>query len=260
MARLAKGWRVLVRIYLTGRVVIEGTSLVDEGRLPGPLGRVLLAVLSLSRGPVSRSRVAEILWNEDPPAGYERSLNPLLSKLRGAFVAAGGDRGLFVSGSGAIELRRSPGVWIDVDQATTALDAAEGALRRGDPGRAWPRAAVATSILGRPFLEGVDLRWVNEQRRSLYDRRVRAYEVAAEVWIRLGDAGQAVVAARRLVEADPFRETSYERLIRAHLLAGNRAEALLVFAECEKVLRDELGVGPSPLVQSAYEEALGIPG
>jgi hypothetical protein len=223
----------LVRIYLTGRVAIEGTSLVDEGRLPGPLGRVLLAVLSLSRGPVSRSRVAE---------------------------AAGGDRGLFVSGSGAIELRRSPGVWIDVDQATTALDAAEGALRRGDPGRAWPRAAVATSILGRPFLEGVDLRWVNEQRRSLHDRRARAYEVAAEVWIRLGDAGQAVVAARRLVEADPFRETSYERLIRAHLLAGNRAEALLVFAECEKVLRDELGVGPSPLVQSAYEDALGIPG
>jgi DNA-binding SARP family transcriptional activator len=250
----------MVRIYLTGRVTIEGTSVVDERDLPGPLGRVLLAVLALHPGPVARARMAEILWDDDPPTGYERSLNPLLSKLRRAFVTAGGDRDLFVSGSGAIELRRSADLWIDVDEATTSLDAAEGALRRSEPRVAWPRAAVASSILGRPFLEGVDLHWVSEQRRSLHDRRLRAYEAAAEVWLRLEDPGQAVVAARRLVEADPFRETSYERLIRAHLLAGNRAEALRAFAECENVLRHELGVDPSPVVQSAYEEALGIPG
>lgn len=234
--------------------------MVDEGDLPGPLGRVLLAILVLSRGPVARSRIAAILWDDDPPGGYERSLNPLLSKLRRAFVRAGADRDLLVSASGAVELRRSAEVWIDFDEATTALDAAEGALRRGDPRGAWPRAAVATSIFGRRFLEGVDLVWVEGQRRMIHDRRVRAYEAAADVWIHLEEPGQAVVAARRLVEADPFRETSHERLIRAHLLAGNRAAALLAFAECERVLREELGVDPSPLVQAAYEEALGIPG
>lgn len=251
---------VLIRIYLTGRVSIEGAVVVDEAELPGPLGRVLLAALALGRGPVARSRIAEILWDDDPPAGYERSLNPLLSKLRRAFVQAGGDRDLFASASGTIEFRRSAGVWVDVEEATTALDAAEGALRRGDPRSAWPRAAVATSILGRPFLEGIDLVWVDAQRRLIEDRRIRAYEAAADVWIGLGDPGQAVVAAQRLVEADRFRETSHERLIRAHLLAGNRAEALLAFAECETVLRDGLGIEPSPLVQAAYEEALGIPG
>lgn len=250
----------MVRIYLTGRVSIEGDAVVDEGDLPGPLGRVLLTVLALGRGPVARGRIAEILWDDDPPADYDSSLNPLLSKLRRAFVQAGGDRDLFVSGSGAIELRRSAGVWVDVEEATTALDAAEGALRRGKPKEAWPRAAVATSILGRPFLEGIDLVWVEAQRRRIQDRRLRAYEAAAEVWIQLGDSGQAVVAARRLVDADRFRETSYERLIRAHLLAGNRAEAVRAFAECERVLRDGLGIDPSPLVQSAYEDALGIPG
>lgn len=248
-----------VRIYLIGRVAIEGDRLIDEGRFPGPLGRVLVAVLALHRGPVARSRLAELLWDEDPPDHYDRSLNPLLSKLRRLFGEAGDARTRFVSGSGTVELRRSTGLWIDVDEATRALDAAEGALRRGQPREAWPRAAVATSILRRPFLEGIDLRWIEEQRRSLHDRRVRAYEAAAEVWIQLRDPGQAVVAARQLVEADRFRETSHARLIRAHLMAGNRAEALRAFAECEQVLREELGVDPSPPVQAAYEEALASP-
>ena len=257
---LAKGWRGLIRIYLAGRMAIEGTELVDESDLPGPLGRVLLASLALSRGPVSRVRLASIMWDGELPDQYERSLNPLLSKLRRRLVAAGGDNDLLVSGGGAVELRRTATVWIDIEEATRALDAAEGALRRDHPREAWPHAAVATSIFRRPFLEGIDLTWAGEQRRSLQGRLLRAHEVTVDVWMLLGDMAQAAVAGRQLVEADPFRETSHERLIRIHTPAGNRAAALLAFTDCERVLRDELGVEPSPLVQRAYEEALAMRG
>lgn len=211
---------VLVRIYLTGRVVIEGAGIVDQADLPGPRGRVLLAVLASSRGPVSRGLLAEILWDANPPEFYERSLNPLLSRLRGALEGAGAGRERLLSSSGSVELRRTADLWIDVEAAISALDMAEGALRRENPGTAWPQAAVATSILRRPFLEGVDLNWVVEQRRTLGEMLVRAYEVAADVWLALGDSSQAVVAARQLLAADPLRETSHVRLIRAHAAAG----------------------------------------
>lgn len=230
--------------------------MVGESDLPGPLGRVLLVVLALNRGPVSRQRLAEILWDEEPPEAYERSLNPLLSKLRRSFVAAGTQREILVSGAGAVELRRASDVWIDLEEATTALDRAEGLVRSGRPREAWPQAAVATSILGRPFLEGLGLSWVEEQRRVIEARLVRAFETTVDVWMALDDPAQAGVAARKLVEVDRFRETSYERLIRTYLAQGNRAEALRAFAECERVLRDELGVAPSELVQAAYQEAL----
>lgn len=163
-----------------------------------------------------------------------------------------------ISGSGSVELRRTADRWIDVVAATYALDQAEGALRRGEPGMAWPRAAVATSILRRSFLEGVDLDWVVDQRRVLHERLIRAYEAAADVWLAVDDPSQAVVATRQLLAADPFKETSHARLFRAHLATGNWAEALLAFRDCEKILAKELGVEPSPLVQAAFEEALGV--
>lgn len=245
----------MVRIYLTGRVAIEGDRFVDGSALPGSLGRVLLAALSVSRGPVSRGRLAEILWHEEP-AQYERSLSPLLSKLRTSLQEAGADRDMLASTSGSVELRRTSDLWIDVEAATSALDQAEGALRRGEPKKAWPQAAVATSILRRPFLEGIDLSWVLEERRTLEEKLIRAYEVAADVWLALDDPSQAVVATRQLVAADRFRESSHARLIRAHLTAGNRAAALLAYGDCERILRNQLGVEPSSLVQVAYEEAL----
>jgi DNA-binding SARP family transcriptional activator len=247
----------LIRIYLAGRVAIEGAGLVDESRFPGPLGRALLAVLALSRGPVARSRLADLLWDGEPPEAYDSSLNPLVSKLRRLFVDAGADRDLVAASRGSVELRRMSDVWIDVDDAMTSLDAAEGAMRRGDPDEAWPKAAVATSVFRRPFLEGVDIAWVEEQRRHLHDRFVRAMEVATDVWLMRQDPAQAVVAATQLVEADRFRETSHERLIRAHSLAGNRAAALRAYSECAELLRSQLGVEPSAPVQAAYEEALG---
>lgn len=248
----------LIRIYLTGRVSLEGATWIDESRFPGPLGRALLAVLSLSRGPVARARLADVLWNGEPPDEYDRSLNPLVSKVRKLLVEAGADRDVLAASRGAVELRRLTDVWIDIEEATAALDAAEGALRRDRPDLAWPKAAVATSIFRRPFLEGVDLTWADAQRRTLHDRLIRGLEVATEVWMRLRDATQAVVAAQQLVEADPLRETSYERLIRAQVMAGNRSGALRAYDDCERLLREELGVEPSPHVQAAYEDALRI--
>lgn len=238
-------------------MAIEGEQVVGDARLPGPLGRVLLAVLAVHRGPVSRHRIADLLWEGEPPPSYDRSLNPLLSKLRSALVEAGADRDLLASSSGAVELRRVADLWIDVEEATSALDHAEGALRRQEPREAWPPAAVATSIFRRPFLEGIDLGWVEEQRRVLHARLVRAFEATVDVWLALDDPAQAVVAAEQLLAVDPFRETSHARLIQAHLAQGNRAEALRAFGECERILRTELGVEPSAPVQAIYERALG---
>ncbi len=45
---------------------------------------------------------------------------------------------------------------------------------------------------------------------------------------------------------EPFRESGYRRLMRLHLRAGDRGEALRVYERCRRLLAEELDTEPSP--------------
>jgi DNA-binding SARP family transcriptional activator len=65
-----------------------------------------------------------------------------------------------------------------------------------------------------------------------------------------GEHPRAAQLAREVVDLEPFHETGWQRLMRAHAGGGNRAEALRAYARCKKLLADELGVAPSPETQA----------
>jgi DNA-binding SARP family transcriptional activator len=67
----------------------------------------------------------------------------------------------------------------------------------------------------RPFLPGVDGPWARERRRWLQAVRMRALECLSEVWRRKGDHGQAARDAETILRLDPYRETTYLRLMLA---------------------------------------------
>ena len=54
---------------------------------------------------------------------------------------------------------------------------------------------------------------------------------------------QAALAA---VQADTLRDSAHESLIRACLAQGNRHEAYTHYTTYRRVLREELGLDPSP--------------
>jgi cyclopropane-fatty-acyl-phospholipid synthase len=55
----------------------------------------------------------------------------------------------------------------------------------------------------------------------------------------------ALRAAEEAVTLEPYRESGYRRLMRIHLAAGDRAEAVRVYERCRRILADELGERPS---------------
>jgi DNA-binding SARP family transcriptional activator len=136
-----------------------------------------------------------------------------------------------------------------------ALDEAEGALRRGD-GAAWGLANTAVVISRRPFLADVDAPWIQAQRETLRTLQLRALQCLVTISANNGEPLLAIQHAREMVELEPFRETSYQLLMRMHAAGGDRAEALRVFARCRELLRDELGVSPSPQTEAVYLEIL----
>ena len=244
------------RIYLTGSVAIEhGEQLVRERDFPGRQGRVAFVYLALHRHrTVHRDELLTAIW---PDESGDSGLDPIISKLRGMLRAAGlaAGAGIDVS-AGTVALQLPSAAWIDVEAAANALDEAEGALRRHDINAAWGRANTAVIITRRPLLPTVEAPWIESQRATLRAMQLRALQCLVSVTANNHEPLLAIQHAAEMVELEPFRETAYQLLMRMHAAAGDRAEALRVFAKCRELLREELGVSPSPQTEAVYLEIL----
>lgn len=251
----------MLRVYLTGRVYIEaGETLLDGQELGGRQGRLGLAYLVVQRaGAATRDEMAEVLWPDSLPRSWETSLSAVVSNLRKALARIGLARGSVIEQAfGCYHLRLPADAWVDFDAAAHAIDQAEGMLRAGDPTQAHSWASVATAVARRDFLPGEEGPWVDRHRHELRDILVRGLDCFTEVFIGSGEANLAVRSAAEAVALEPFRETGYRRLMRAHAADGNRAESLRVYQRCRGILAEELGVDPSPQTEAEYLRLLRL--
>jgi len=247
----------LLRVYLTGRLVVEGPDgSFDEADLPGNLGRVVLAALAVERVPIGRERLAAMLWDEDSPDGWNGSLNSLISKIRSLFDQLGVDgKEAITSSGGSYQLVLPPDAWVDLEVAQRSLDRAEGLHRRGEVAAALAEATTASAVFRRPFLSGFYGDWVDDTRRRLSVCLYRCYEVLADGWRLRDDLPLAASIAEKAVALDPFRETGYRLLMEAELARGDVVAALRVFDRCERVMQDEFGASPSSRTLEVVERA-----
>jgi SARP family transcriptional regulator, regulator of embCAB operon len=227
------------RIQLCGRFVadIDGSRIEDT--LPGRIGRILFAYLVLNRGrPVPRDTLLMAGWGEDAPAEARNALNVLLSKLRHGLGAE------HLRGRTEIELLLPPVIFVDIAEGRWA--------------QAWGPAGIAYHVATRPFLTGLEAPWIDEWRRRLDEVRLRGLECFAAASLGLGGPAlaQAEERARMLTELAPYRETGHRLLMEALARRGNVAEALRAYEKLRVLLREELGIAPSPTVQGVHRRLL----
>jgi DNA-binding SARP family transcriptional activator len=246
-----------MRIYLAGRLMVETqSSLLDEEDLPGRQGRLAFAYLVLMRRrPISRQELSSALWGHDPPDAWDTTISALLSRLRSLFRQHGFHADISTLSS-QVHIRLPAEAWVDLEAARNALDQAEGLMRAGREQDAWPDIAVALSIFERGFLQGDEQPWILNERDRIHGEHVRALELMADVTLARGEPADAIRFARQCTDMEPFRESAYERQMRAELDMGNRAEALRTYDRLRKLLADELGTDPSPALQAAFLRAL----
>jgi DNA-binding SARP family transcriptional activator len=246
------------RLYLCGRVTVEcGERALADAALGGRQGRLLLAFLGVQRTrPVAKGELLDALWPARKPPSADTAINALVSKLRRALRLAGVSKPFGIASEAGTYQLTLPSPWIDVEHACTGIDRAEGALRADRVGDAWAAANVAAAITRQPFLPDEDQPWVRQQREHL--RRVwrRALLVLSAVSVRNGEHALGIQHAAGALAAEPFDEVACQALMRAHAAAGNRAEALRVYANCRKLFRDELGADPSPHTAAVFLDIL----
>lgn len=213
------------------RVTLLGDFRLQVGGRPVELGAACRRVVALVglRGAVPRARTAGTLWPTvtDPRAGANLRtalwrvglVAPDLLRVERGWVALG------------------PAVTVDVQELT------HWALAAG---------ALDEAVVSLPRLADADLlpdwddEWVAEDRERVRQLRLHVLEVVAR---RLADERRftaAVDLALTALRAGPLRESAHRTVIAVHLAEGNVAEARRAFAACRHLLRQELGVEPSP--------------
>ncbi|WP_280480807.1 BTAD domain-containing putative transcriptional regulator, partial [Nocardia cyriacigeorgica] len=219
----------------------------DDGGLiaiPGARLRALLIALALEPGrAVSKAKLVDWIWGEQPPADAANALQALVSRLRrvlpeGAIdVQAGGYR-LTVE-PGAVDAVRFDQL---LDQARGGDDAHQARLLR-EAVELWRGAAMQD--LG----DSDDVAAVVTRYDGL---RLSAMEDLYEAEIRLGRGAELVTELTDLVAQHPVRERLAGSLMRALAAAGRGPEALTVFQRTREALADELGVDPSPELSALH--------
>ena len=252
------GETVLLRIYVCGRLAIEhDASVLLESAFPARQGRRLWAYLVLNRRqPVGREELAEAIWGDEIPDGWDPALNALISRLRAMLKpAAAAEPELAIQGDvGRYRLRLPTAAFVDLERARLALHTAETKLRSGEPAVALPEARVAMEIAARGFLTGETGAWIEGQRRSLRDLRLRALECTTAAELGRGNPDLAEAEAEHLIALDPLHEPGYQLRMRAAAARGNLAAVTRIMQECRATLRDHAGLDPSPETERVFRE------
>jgi SARP family transcriptional regulator, regulator of embCAB operon len=233
-------------------VRLDGRRIEDS--LPGALGQLLFAYLVLNRlRRIDRDELLIAVYGEEATPGHHARLSVLLSKLRRVVGAE------LLSGRAEIELVLPADAFVDVEAALEALHRAESHVAKGEWVAAWGPSGVAYHVASRPLIRGRDRPWLDDWRRRLEDVRLRGLECFARARLGLGGPTlpQAADCARMLIELAPFHESGHVILMEALERSGNTAEALRVYDRLRVMLRDELGIAPSPAVQSVFRRLIG---
>jgi len=230
-------------------ILLDGFCLQLDGKCQGPAGddlprgvQRLVGLVSLSLRP-SRIAVAGQLWpdlSEDHAQASLRSTLWRLHKVVPGLVEVTGGRLSLAAGVrvDVRELREWSQCVLDRDADTADVTVPDAALR-GE------------------LLPGWYDEWILLEREQLRQLRIRTLEALGEKLLRAGRHCEALDVAYAAICAEPLREAAHRLVVQVHLFERNAVEALRAYDLYREMLRDELGVPPTPEMTRLVEGFLG---
>ncbi|MBO0689378.1 MAG: winged helix-turn-helix domain-containing protein [Candidatus Dormibacteraeota bacterium] len=218
--------------------------------VPGVRLRALLAALALEPGRiVTREKLADWIWGEQPPADEVNALQALVSRLRRILPV-----GVIEADAGGYRLAVPPDA-VDV----TRFERLVGQARAAAPGERADLLRSALALWRGAAMADVPLRG-SESFDAAVTRLDELYLAAlgdrVDADIRLGRGSELVSELTELVAAHPLREGFVAALMRALAEAGRNAEALTVYERTRERLGEELGVDPSAELSALHTALL----
>jgi predicted ATPase/DNA-binding SARP family transcriptional activator len=230
-------------------VIRDGSALA----LGGPRQRVLLALLLIDAPrPVAIDRLADELWQGEPPDGALATMRAYVSKLRTVL----GTSARITSSAVGYALEVEPD-HVDVTRFERLAREGHEALERGATRRAATRLRSALELWrGDPFAGDSDEGALRAEAQRLEDLRVSAIEDRIEADLGLGQNGGLVDELEGMLLQYPYRERLWHHLMLALYRAKRQTDALAAYRRARTLLDEELGLEPGEELQHLEQSIL----
>lgn len=237
-----------LELYLFGppRLIRDGRTL--EVSLRKVLA--LLAYLAMTKQPHSRDSLATLLWPETGQREARASLRRTLYRLN---ETLGED--LLLASTDTVCLHPQVDLRLDVEQfleLSSLIDGSEQARLEQ-----WVAAA---ELYRDDFMAGFSLPdsptfddWQFFQREELRRRLATLLDKVSHTFEARGDYDEAILYARRRLQLDTLDEAVHRQLMQLYVWAGQHTAAQRQYAECVRILGEELDAPPDPATQALYD-------
>ncbi|HEY9624681.1 MAG TPA: BTAD domain-containing putative transcriptional regulator [Crinalium sp.] len=243
-----------LHIQLLGEFAIRYDGASVAGFTTGR-SRALLAYLLLHRhAPQLRQRLAFQLWTESTDEQGRANLRKELSYLRRSLPDSDDFLAIDVK---TLQWQPNASFTLDVADFEASLKTAS---QTADPNVARPALEKALELYRGDLLPDCDDEWILPERERLQRSHANALVQLITLLETQQDYRVALGYTQQLMRLDPLNETTYSLLMRLHWQSGDRANALQTYHRCMTLLREELGVDPSPATRRLYEQVLNDDG
>jgi DNA-binding SARP family transcriptional activator len=243
--------KIQVKLFGTTTVLLpDGSAVTDLG---GIKPRQVLEILALSVGtPVSKDRLVEHLWGDNPPRTYTATLESYISLLRRRMGVSKGRQSPLATTSNGYVLDPAF-VEVDVDTFRQLAQPTLGATPQEVVAATEKAISLVTADLlaSEPYAD-----WAAHERTLFQSEYMHACNRAASAALAHARPEVGVEMARRAVACDDMSETSWQLLIRSLAATGARSEALRAYLDLRRTLVDALGTEPSAASRSLYMDLL----
>ncbi|MFJ9729375.1 BTAD domain-containing putative transcriptional regulator [Streptomyces sp. NPDC101209] len=214
---------------------------------------VLASLLLRAGSPVSLSRLVEDVWGDEAPASAVGSVRTYVYRLR-QMLGDRRDASVRLADGGYVLQTRPDD--LDLNRFKRMTTRAREARRGGDVALAAGLLSEGLGMWKGVALAGVPGPFASVQRDALGERRLACVEEQLACEVELGRYSEAAAELSALLAEYPLRERVCGLLMTALCGAGRQAEALTIYHTTSRLLRQRLGVSPSPKLQQVHERIL----
>jgi DNA-binding SARP family transcriptional activator len=240
----------MIRIRLFGATEVsdvERGAVITDFR--GIKARQILAILALHPGqPLAKTRLAKLLWDDQPPDSWHSTLEGYVSLLRRSLEPG-------ISPARSMITTQRGSYCLQPDRIVSDLAEFDALLSKAGslpPAAALPHLRAALALARGDVLADEQWTWAAEIRDRYQRKVVETHVRAGQHALAQRDIETAAELGQRACDLDPLSEEAWTLVIASHWTAGRRSDGLRCFAALRSMLANELGIAPGRRAQQLH--------